>query len=481
MVKKIGIILIGFLIIPFMVGIIEARNLALGKGCTASPDWIQDPNFATDGRMLKRWESDHSDDEWIKVDLGESKTFNTVMLRWETAYGKSYTIEISDNEFGPWTVVCDTTTANGGNDNIYVGERTARYVKMNGRKRSTIWGYSLWEFEVHNIFPATNLAFGEQAQAEASSIQGSDVMASNAVDGDMSTRWGSEVNNDSEWIKVDLGSEQIINAVVLKWEAAYGGDYTIELSIDDINWSTASFITGGDGGIDIIEFSNQSARYVKMNGTKRGVDDPSYGYSLYEFEVYSDNMPAILDVAIRNIADNEVTDTITWSGIDVDFPLSLVWTVADQYLEIEHAVGYLNWGIQIYTDNQGEGANPEYTGYSSPAGLVGVTATTEVLPMCWHTEDEHVDGGPLTPVEREDHSGFTNYSWFFLGDKSSAGFNNGDDWITVWNLEGAKWGEDVGERYTPVGTVMVYLAAKFEQATIQTYKTNKFILEQYHQ
>jgi hypothetical protein len=45
------------------------------------------------------------------------------------------------------------------------------------------------------------------------------------------------------------------------------------------------FSTGtGDGGVDNDVFAATTARYVRMTGVSRGT---SYGYSLYEFEVYS--------------------------------------------------------------------------------------------------------------------------------------------------------------------------------------------------
>jgi hypothetical protein len=44
-------------------------------------------------------------------------------------------------------------------------------------------------------------------------------------------------------------------------------------------WSTGT----GDGGVDNDAFAPTTARYVRMTGVSRGT---SYGYSLYELEVY---------------------------------------------------------------------------------------------------------------------------------------------------------------------------------------------------
>jgi hypothetical protein len=119
----------------------------------------------------------------------------------------------------------------------------------------------------------------------ASSIEGPDHPAENAVDGDANTRWATGYS-DPQWIQVDLGAVYHINRVVLDWEAAYGVAYKIQISSDGLNWETIYSTTTGDGGIDYLNVSG-SGRYVRMYGTSRVViNGASYGYSLYEFEVY---------------------------------------------------------------------------------------------------------------------------------------------------------------------------------------------------
>jgi endo-1,3(4)-beta-glucanase len=71
-----------------------------------------------------------------------------VLLNWETAYGKAYTIEVSTDGV-TWTTVYSTTTSDGGIDDLNFAHVDARYVKMNGTVRTLPYGYSLWEFEVY--------------------------------------------------------------------------------------------------------------------------------------------------------------------------------------------------------------------------------------------------------------------------------------------------------------------------------------------
>ena len=77
-----------------------------------------------------------------------------------------------------------------------------------------------------------------------------------------------------------------INQVVLDWEDSYGVAYEILVSSNVSEWETIYSTTNGDGGIDDLSVSG-SGRYVRMYGTSRVIiQGASYGYSLYEFEVY---------------------------------------------------------------------------------------------------------------------------------------------------------------------------------------------------
>ncbi|BCM92516.1 exo-beta-D-glucosaminidase [Abditibacteriota bacterium] len=103
---------------------------------------------AVDGGSGSRWSSKYEDDQWIYVDLGATKTINEVNLLWESAYGKSYKIQVSDDK-NNWRDVYATDDGDGGTDKITIPPTSARYVRMLGLKRGSPWGYSLYEFEVY--------------------------------------------------------------------------------------------------------------------------------------------------------------------------------------------------------------------------------------------------------------------------------------------------------------------------------------------
>ena len=136
-------------------------NLALGKTAKASSVTGENTaNAATDGNGGTRWESEQKvDPQTWQVDLGSSQTFNAIVIYWEGAYGKTFTIEAGDNVDGDYltggTTIASVTgqTLTGSFPNkqvIPVNSTTARYIKFNGIERGTEYGYSFYEFEVYN-------------------------------------------------------------------------------------------------------------------------------------------------------------------------------------------------------------------------------------------------------------------------------------------------------------------------------------------
>jgi hypothetical protein len=129
-------------------------DLALNKAVVASSigsiegSPAADAANAVDGNAATRWTSERSDPQWIYVDLGARYVINRVKLVWEAAYGSSYQIQVSDDATN-WTTIYATTIGDGGTDDLTGLSGTGRYVRMYGTVRGTIYGYSLWSFEVY--------------------------------------------------------------------------------------------------------------------------------------------------------------------------------------------------------------------------------------------------------------------------------------------------------------------------------------------
>ena len=106
------------------------------------------PTAAIDDDSYTRWESEWSDPQWFEVDLGAPATFSKVLLSWETAYGKAYRLQTSnDNE--TWTTVYSTTAGVGRYETLKFSAVKARYVRLFVTQRGTEYGDSLYSFDVY--------------------------------------------------------------------------------------------------------------------------------------------------------------------------------------------------------------------------------------------------------------------------------------------------------------------------------------------
>ena len=82
-------------------------NFALtsnGSSATASSG---NAGAAIDGNNGSRWESAFEDPQWWLLDMAQERTFNTIQIIWEGAYGKTFTISTSNNgtDFTPIVTV----------------------------------------------------------------------------------------------------------------------------------------------------------------------------------------------------------------------------------------------------------------------------------------------------------------------------------------------------------------------------------------
>ena len=130
----------------------QARlGLAVGKSVTASSSIARDgatlPAAAVDGRSDTRWSSEFSDPQWIAVDLGRIERISRVVLDWEAAYAKAYSVEVSPDG-KTWKEVTRTEDGKGGSEVLRFAPTEARWVRMTGTRRATKFGYSLWELRV---------------------------------------------------------------------------------------------------------------------------------------------------------------------------------------------------------------------------------------------------------------------------------------------------------------------------------------------
>jgi hypothetical protein len=334
-------------------------NLALVAGVTASS---AQGSLATDGDLNSRWSSATSDPQWIQVDLGTIVSLQRVVLCWEAAYGKNYQIQVS-TDAANWTTLYTTSTGDGGLDDLTLSG-TGRYVRLLGLQRiNTEWGYSLWEFQIYGLAvntamptisptatatrtptpvntptptpPATSTTSVTPSLSTNLALNKSAITSSGAAalafDGDVNTRWSS-ATSDPQSIQVDLGALYSIQSFVLRWEAAYATAYRIEVSSDSVTWSAIFEVVSGDGGVDdLVVATPVNGRYVRLLGTQR--INTSWGYSLWEFEVYSGSTPPA-NLALYRVA----TASSAIAGLALDGNLNTRWSSATsdpQWIQID--------------------------------------------------------------------------------------------------------------------------------------------------
>jgi CxxC motif-containing protein (DUF1111 family) len=160
----------------------------------------------------------------------------------------------------------------------------------------------------------TNVALGANISASTA-----DLPASNAVDGNINSRWASAANTDPSHITVDLGEAHDLSSVVIHWEAANAHTYEIRGSNDNNNWTTLATETGGVFGhrTDTVAVSG-SYRYVRVFGISRSVGN-HWGYSIWELEVYgapaSTGVGDCNDICLREISATTLRARVTGGDI----------------------------------------------------------------------------------------------------------------------------------------------------------------------
>ncbi len=145
--------------------------------------------------------------------------------------------------------------------------------------------------------PAPDLPVGTElnrtgwlASASRTGTQANVGSAQAALDGDLSTRWGTGVPQDgtSDWFQVDMTATQKLSTIELRmgmYDQDHPRKYQVYASNDPASWGTA-VATGTTPDqkqqIVSITFPVQTARYIRIENT--GVDADNW-WSIYELVV----------------------------------------------------------------------------------------------------------------------------------------------------------------------------------------------------
>mmetsp|Transcript_55911 Transcript_55911/g.175352 ORF Transcript_55911/g.175352 Transcript_55911/m.175352 type:complete len:552 (-) Transcript_55911:123-1778(-) len=130
-------------------GVADSQNVALHRPATASSSkgHGRKAGNAVDGAPATRWTSAYADGQWLAVDLGEVHELQRVDVRWEAAYASIYLVQGS-LDGASWVTFA---SAAGREDWVETRLRAgslARWVRILGQRRATIYGFSIWELGV---------------------------------------------------------------------------------------------------------------------------------------------------------------------------------------------------------------------------------------------------------------------------------------------------------------------------------------------
>lgn len=130
-----------------------SENLAL-KG-TASASSVEQnldrlsARYVNDGQLGTRWASGYSDNEWVQVKLAAPAEVAAVTLAWEGACATEYQIQTSLDGTN-WSEAATRHPDSCGNDVIKINfDSAVQYVRIQGVKRKTTWGYSVYEMGIY--------------------------------------------------------------------------------------------------------------------------------------------------------------------------------------------------------------------------------------------------------------------------------------------------------------------------------------------
>ena len=229
-------------------------------------------------------------------------------------------------------------------------------------------------------FNPFNLAFGKNAVASSST--GDSKKASLATDGGTGSRWESEYS-DPQWIYVDLGKEEKVENVTLKWEVACAKEYELQVSKDAKNWKTVYTNKAGKGGTEQIRLEPVTARYVKLVGISRATQ---FGYSLFEFEVYGEKPAGIealtplhfIKLELTDAGGNLLSENFYWrNGVrDLDYTLLNTLPEVELSCQLVDKSELSNGKVKIALKN-----NAETVAFANRMRLVNKSTQKRILPV----------------------------------------------------------------------------------------------------
>lgn len=193
----------------------ETVNLATGRVDWASPTGEPDGwmGFAADADTSSAWVAP-GESAYIRLNLGENRTFNRMRLLWGSRYATQYGLYVWDGADGRWVRFYQKSSG-GPDEAITVPRVFGQFVLLQlARSSQAGGGFDLREWEVYGV-DTPNLALGSQVQV---SSQATGRPGDLAVDADENTAWISEAGEANPWIYVRFARAMPLTEFRLVWD-----------------------------------------------------------------------------------------------------------------------------------------------------------------------------------------------------------------------------------------------------------------------
>ncbi|MDG4864824.1 discoidin domain-containing protein, partial [Streptomyces sp. T-3] len=126
----------------------------LSRSGHASSSGDETPDFpasaANDGDGSTRWSSPAEDGAWWQMKLDEPVRLGQVVLHWQDAYASAYRVQVSADGRS-WRTAATVKDGKGGRESVRMDARDVRFIRVQGDKRATRFGYSLWTVEAYAV------------------------------------------------------------------------------------------------------------------------------------------------------------------------------------------------------------------------------------------------------------------------------------------------------------------------------------------
>jgi|GEM_PF-2255103 len=273
--------------------------ISQGKAVTSDSQESGYPaSNAVDGNVNTKWDSADGGDHWLRVDLGANYNVDKFVVKHYGAAGGAVqynTVNFKLQTSTDGTVWTDRATVTNNTSNITthtIAPATARYVRLYTTSASQ-WDNRarIPEFEVYGTAASSQTgSLISQGKAVTADSQDGSFPSSNAVDGNVNTKWDSADGGD-HWLRVDLGANYNVDKFVVKHYGAAGGavqyntvNFKLQTSTDGTVWTDRATVTNNTSNITTHTIAPATARYVRLYTTSASQWDNRA--RIPEFEVY---------------------------------------------------------------------------------------------------------------------------------------------------------------------------------------------------